>query len=64
MKTLHSTLNSSLSFHKAVIQHTNRLFKVLVIHAEDDIQFVGTLVDHTDVDQETVGMKVWQNIHG
>ena len=36
--------------NKAVIQHADSLGKVLVVHAEDDVQFVGALVDHADVD--------------
>ena len=36
--------------YKGVIQHADGVGKILVVNTEDDVQFVGTLVDHTDVD--------------
>ena len=36
--------------YKAVIQHPDGLGEVPVVYAEDDVQLVRALVDHTDID--------------
>ena len=37
-------------FYEAVVQHADGGLEILVIHTENDVQFVGALIDHTDVD--------------
>ena len=37
-------------FYEAIIQNADCVCKVLVVDTEDDVQFVGTLVDHADID--------------
>ena len=36
--------------NKAVVQYTDGRVEVPVIYAEDDIQLIGALVDHADID--------------
>ena len=37
-------------FYKAIVQHPDGGSEILIVHAEDDVQFVRTLVNHADVD--------------
>ena len=36
-------------FYEAVVEHPDGGLKVLVVHAEDDVQLIRALVDHADV---------------
>ena len=47
---LHFTCIILHLFNEAVIQDADGVLEVLVVHTEDDVEFVRTLVDHADVD--------------
>ena len=46
----HSSGGAEVLLYEAIVQDPDGGFEVFVVHAEDDVQFVGALVDHADID--------------